>query len=160
MLDRRFRQCLALICCVLTIATAAWSHHPNGARSGPPTPAQERARQLVTSGIQYLTQQDYRKAAIDFQQAIQIDPEDADAYFSWGVALGALGQHQEEIARYEQAVRYNPFFGEAFVAWALALMQLGQEAEAKAKVIEALNVAPEAISPMQLMVLKSLGLVE
>ena len=158
--DRRSGTCLSLLCCVLIISTIAWGHHPNGARQEPQTPAQERARQLVASGIQHLSTQNYRQAVNDFQAAVQLDPEDAEAHFSWGVALGALGQHQEEIKRYELAVRYDPTFGEAFVAWALALLQLGKEAEAKAKVIEALNVAPEAISPMQLVVLKSLGLLE
>jgi tetratricopeptide (TPR) repeat protein len=111
-------------------------------------------------GTDYLYQNDYRQAAKAFQVATQLDPEDADAYFSWGFALGALGQRQEEMKKYELAVRYDPAFGEAYVAWALCLLQLGQQAEAKAKVLEALAVTPETISPMQLMVLKALDLLE
>ncbi len=160
MQDRGSGTCLFLLCCVVLISVAAWGHHPNGDRPAPQTASQERARQLVAAGIQHLSQHDYRQAAQAFQGATQLDPEDAEAYFSWGVALGALGQHQEEIKRYEEAVRYNPSFGEAFVAWALALLQLGRDAEAKAKVVEALAVDPDAISPMQIMVLKSLGLLD
>ena len=158
--EQRFSKRLFLLCCFLLIPAGAWGDHPVKVRPAPQTPAQEQARQLAAMGTKYLYQDDYRQAAKAFQAATQLDPQDAEAYFSWGFALGALGQRQEEIKKYELAVRCDPAFGEAYVAWALALVQLGRQEEAKAKVSEALAVAPEAITPMQLMVLKALDLLE
>jgi tetratricopeptide (TPR) repeat protein len=71
-----------------------------------------------------------------------------------------LGRSQEEIEKYEQAVRYNPIFSHAYVAWAATLMQLGREPEARAKVKEALAITPSVLDPVEVLMLKSLGLLE
>lgn len=158
--DRRVVRGFCILCCVMLLPIGAWGHHSKRARSGPPTPAEEQAKQLVARGRHYLTQQDYRQAASAFQEATQLDPEEADAYFSWGVALGALDQREEEIAKYQQAVRYDPTMGEAYVAWALALLQLGRPVEARGKVAEALAANPDAITPIQRTLLRGLNLME
>lgn len=116
--------------------------------------------QLVEKGLGYISQKAFRDAAMAFQRATQLDPEHADAYFSWGVTLGAMAQRQEEIEKYEQAVHYNPNHAEAYVAWGLALWQLRRPAEARTKLMEALAIDPFVISPAQKTLLRSLGLSE
>lgn len=148
------------LCCMVVIPSLTWGHHSGSTPSSPKTPSQEEARALVARGIKHLAQQDYRQAIMAFEVATQLNPEEANAYFSWGVALGSLGQRQEEIEKYKQAVRYDPTLGEAYIAWALALFQLGQQTEAKTKVLEGLSIAPTVITPMQMTILKGLGLVE
>lgn len=159
--DHRFVSRLFWLCCVVLLPMGVWGDHPpGGGRRVPQTPAQEQARQMSAMGMKYLLQKDYRQAIQAFQVAAQLDPEDAVIYFEWGVALGGLGEHQQEIEKYEQAVRYNPAFGHAYVAWAATLLQLGREAEARAKVKQARAIAPGTLEPVEVLLLKSLGLLE
>ncbi|MGH8056477.1 MAG: tetratricopeptide repeat protein [Candidatus Entotheonellia bacterium] len=158
--NRRMIERLGLLCGLLVFAATAWGDHPSRSRPAPQTPAQEQARQLSALGMKYLLQQDYHQAIKAFQVAAQLDPEDADTYFNWGYALGALGQRQAEIEKYEQAVRYNPGLGQAYAAWAAALLQLGKETEARAKVREALTIAPGMLHPVEVLMLKSLDLMD
>lgn len=151
---------LCVLCCVIMLPTAVRSHHPDRAGPNGTAPDQEQAKQLVEQGRQYISQRAYRDAVAAFQKATQLDPQYADAYFSWGIALGTLEQRQAEIEKYEQAVHYNPNLAEAYVAWGLALWQLGRPAEARAKLLEALAVDPYILSPSQKVLLKALGLTE
>ncbi|MBI3330042.1 MAG: tetratricopeptide repeat protein [Nitrospinae bacterium] len=158
--NRRSIMHLCLLCCLIMLPTTVRGHHPDMAQSNGTAPNQEQAKQLVEQGRQYISQRAYRDAATAFQKATQLDPQHADAYFSWGIALGALEQRHAEIEKYEQAVHYNPKLAEAYVAWGLALWQLGRPADARAKLLEALAVDPYIISPAQKVLLKALGLSE
>ena len=151
---------LCLLCCLIMLPTAVQGHHPDMAWPNGTIPDQEQVKQLVEQGRQYVSQHAYRDAVTAFQKATQLDPQHADAYFSWGIALGALEQRQAEIEKYEQAVHYNPKLAEAYVAWGLALWQLGRPAEARVKLLEALAVDPYIISPSQKVLMKALGLTE
>ena len=160
MLNRRSITPLYLLCCLLMLPTVVGGHHPDTAESNGKTPDQEHAKQLVEQGRQYISQRAYRDAVAAFQKATQLDPQHADAYFSWGIALGALEQRHAEIEKYEQAVHYNPNLAEAYVAWGLALWQLGRPADAKVKLLKAMAVDPYILSPSQKVLLKALGLSE
>jgi len=39
-----------------------------------------------------------------YQQAIALDPEDADPYDGWGTVLEAQGNHAGAIEKYKQAI--------------------------------------------------------
>jgi tetratricopeptide (TPR) repeat protein len=44
----------------------------------------------------------------DFSTAIKLNPNDADAYFNRGIALGELKQHEEAMADYKKAISLDP----------------------------------------------------
>ena len=44
------------------------------------------------------------EAIAKYQQAIAQDPNNAEAYYNWGVALERLGSHPEAIDKYDKAV--------------------------------------------------------
>ncbi|GHV09170.1 hypothetical protein AGMMS50229_18820 [Campylobacterota bacterium] len=53
-------------------------------------------------------QGNYEEAIALFTQAIEIDPNNADAYLFRGISYGALGDHPKAIADYTRAIEIDP----------------------------------------------------
>ena len=56
----------------------------------------------------------YDRAIADFTRAIRLEPNDADAYYGRGTALGEKGEHDNAIADFTQAIRLKPENGDAY----------------------------------------------
>jgi Flp pilus assembly protein TadD len=54
------------------------------------------------------------RAIADFDQAIRLNPNFADAFYNRGNAYGRKGQPDRAIADFDQAIRLNPNYSEAF----------------------------------------------
>ena len=55
-----------------------------------------------------------RQAIEDYDRAIEINPENAGAYYNRGVAYGKLGDHRQAIEDYDRAIEINPEYAEAY----------------------------------------------
>ncbi len=64
-------------------------------------------------------------------QAIQQDPNDADAHYSQAMALNRLMRHREALESANRAISLDPSLASAYRARSAALRGLGQKAEAK-----------------------------
>ena len=53
------------------------------------------------------------RAVIQFEQAIRIDPENADLHNDLGIALAIQGNLVEAARHFEQAIRINPQHADA-----------------------------------------------
>ncbi|UIE36372.1 tetratricopeptide repeat protein [Leptodesmis sichuanensis] len=62
--------------------------------------AQASATQYLEQGIQLIEAGDFRGAEAAFRKAIQLDPNNATAHYSLGVALAAQGKPEEAIAEF------------------------------------------------------------
>ncbi len=60
-----------------------------------------------------------------------IDPFDAYAWNNKGVALSALGRHEEAIRCFDKAIEIQPEYTTAWKNKGVALQALGRETEAK-----------------------------
>ncbi len=67
------------------------------------SPASQHSTALVADGAKLLQQQQYAPALKLFDQAIQEDPADAEAFFFAGAALNRLGQHSAALERLDRA---------------------------------------------------------
>ena len=56
------------------------------------------------------------EAAAEFRTAVELNPDDANARFNFGVALVNLGQTHAAIEQLSEAVRLNPGLAEARAA--------------------------------------------
>jgi len=65
-------------------------------------------------GMAYISLGDYGQAIKDFDAAIGIKPDYAEAYYNKGLAYKALGNLRQAIDNYSQAVKINPKLAEAF----------------------------------------------
>ena len=87
---------------------------------------------------------DYKGAIADFDTAIRLNPDDATAYNTRGVAKGKLGQHFDAIADFDNAIRLNPDDATAYNNRGLAKARLNRISEAKQDVRTALRLAKQA----------------
>ena len=65
-------------------------------------------------GLAYKNLGDYPQAIKDFDEAIRIKPEYAEAYYNRGLAHKALGNAGQAIADYSRAIRIKPNMAEAY----------------------------------------------
>ena len=67
-----------------------------------------------------------------YTQEIQINPNNAAAYFKRGIAYYDLRQHERAIQDYNKAIQINPNLAEVYNNRGIAYRALGDEAKAQA----------------------------
>ncbi len=85
----------------------------------------------------------YEQAIADYNQAIQINPQDAEAYNNRGIAYADLGQYEQATADYNQALQINPQLAEAYYNRGNAYYDLGQYEQAIADYTQAIQINPQ-----------------
>jgi len=89
-----------------------------------------------------------REAIEQYQQALRVRPDFAEAHFNLAIALTAANQQDAAIGNFQQALRIRPDFPEAHFNLGIALLQAGQIQEAAERDLHAqLDALPE--SPLQ-----------
>lgn len=65
-------------------------------------------------GMNHRKAKRYEEALAAFDQAIRLDPRDANAYNNKGNALNALKRHEEALVAYDQTIRLDPNNADAY----------------------------------------------
>jgi tetratricopeptide (TPR) repeat protein len=81
------------------------------------------------------------EAISQYEQALRLKPDDAQAHSNLGVALRRIGRNEEAIAQYNEALRLKPDDAEALYNLGNALADQGRSAEALAHYQKALDSA-------------------
>ena len=79
-----------------------------------------------------------------FKEIVKHDPENAEIWCSWGVALMELKQFDEAVEKFEKAAGFSPDFAPAWYGWGIALSALGQKEAAAEKVKKAMELDPDS----------------
>ena len=74
---------------------------------------------------------------VDYNQAIELNPNYTNAYNNCGVAKSALGNKKGAIVDYNKAIRLNPNLAEAYYSRGFTYQQLGENQRAFADFREA-----------------------
>lgn len=72
------------------------------------------AKDLNTSGIEKLKNEDFEGAMEDFNKAIEKDPEHAEAYLHRGYVYGSGGELQEALSDFSKAIAIDSAYIEAY----------------------------------------------
>ncbi len=75
-------------------------------------------------------EESWEEEIASYDEAISVDPEDANLYFNRGVAYDNLGQHAEAIRDYDKAISLGPEYVDAFLHRGLAYADLEQYQQA------------------------------
>jgi len=86
---------------------------------------------------------DKQGAIADYNQAINIKPDYADAYYNRGIAKKNLGDYQGAIADYNQAIKIKPDYADAYNNRGLAKYELGDYQGEIADYNQAINIKPD-----------------
>jgi len=82
------------------------------------------------------------EAITQLQQALQVNPDDAQARFNLGNALAQKGTVDEAITQYQQALQIYPGYVEAHYNLGVVLLQKGRADEAITQYQQALQINP------------------
>ena len=104
--------------------------------------ADDLARAFFNRGRAYADRGQYDRALRDFDQAVRIDPNYADAYNSRGVAYSGMGQYDRAIEAFDLAIQLDPNYAIAIFNRGLALQNLGRTAESAEAFATAKTVGP------------------
>ena len=88
-----------------------------------------------------------KEAIADYNKAIEINPDDADAYNNRGWVLYNLGKDKEAIADYNKAIEINPDHAKAYGNRGLLYDQLGDRQRAISDLQKAAQLFCEQRSP-------------
>ena len=85
----------------------------------------------------------YEEAITSYNKALEIKPNDHDAWHNRGLALGNLGRYEEEIASYDKALEIKPNDHDAWYNRGIALRDLGRYEEEIASYDKSLEIEPD-----------------
>jgi lipoprotein NlpI len=74
-----------------------------------------QAESIVKQGIQNAQKGDLDKAIDDFDQAIELDPQNADAYYNRGRIKNQLKEWDEAVADFTRSIKLNPQNADAYL---------------------------------------------
>ena len=85
----------------------------------------------------------HEEAIASFDKALEIKPDNDQAWYNRGIALDNLGSYQEAIASYNQALEIKPDKDQAWYNRGIALGNLGSYEDAIASYDKALEIKPD-----------------
>lgn len=83
---------------------------------------------------------------VDYDKAISLDPDAADAYCSRAMTKIRLGEHAAAIVDYDKAISLDPDTADAYCSRAMAKSGLGEHAAAIADCDKAISLDPDSAS--------------
>ena len=98
---------------------------------------------LRQQGWQYWETKHLSAMLAVFEQAIQANGQDSEAWFGKGFTLIQLGRNEEALASYDQVLAINPDFAIAWSIRCAVLNDLGRNEEALASCDKALAINPD-----------------
>lgn len=102
----------------------------------------EKAAEWYNRGVELSKLGRYEEAVDCYDQAINLDPNDASTWYGKGCALSGLARYLEEIECYDRAIKLDPQYTSAWYNKGVALSALGRNEEAIQCYNEVLRLDP------------------
>lgn len=119
----------------------------------------DRAVEAYQQGVAHLESGEYEAAIPDFDRAVSLDDQFAQAYWGRGDALMSLGEYETAVADFNRVIEMHPkTFPSIYVYRAAAYTQLGNYAAAIADYQTLLTLDPD--EELRLLALESIHILE
>ena len=109
---------------------------------------QEKKISLMANGEQYFSATEYKKAEIEFRNALQLSPDDPQVWSLLGNTLMKLGKPREAFQAYAKVEAYDPDNKDALVKLAGFFVLGKQPDKAKEKIERVLELDPDNIEAL------------
>ncbi|WP_319419137.1 tetratricopeptide repeat protein [Pleurocapsa sp. FMAR1] len=96
--------------------------------------------EYLKSAEEYIAQEKWQEAKINFQRAIEIDPHRWDIYFNLGVIFLKQQQYEAAVNKFEQAIRIKPDYDWSYNNLGEAFLKLGRPKDAVQSFIQAVTI--------------------
>src|ERR1051326_1485218 len=106
------------------------------------TTAETRAEALKEQGNTYYDHGDYQQAIAAYQNALKLDPNDADVYNNLGAAYFNLNKATEATAAFQKSISLKSDDAEAFNNLGASLYKAGRYQEASEAFLRAVRLTP------------------
>ncbi len=103
---------------------------------------EEKSFGFFIRGYLFLIKTEYKKAIEQFEKAIEVNPNYANAYYNWGLALYELDDNVGAIEKYKKAIEINPDDTFTYNNWGLALSEIGDHKSAIEYYKKAIKLEP------------------
>jgi len=111
-------------------------------------PEEKTTRDLIAEGNAFLGQGKYDEALQAYDNALQLDPRLADAWYDKGVVLNKQGKYDQAIAAYDEAIELNPEFAYAWCNKGDSLQKEGNYEDAIKAYDKAIELDPSDAYPL------------
>ena len=95
---------------------------------------------MVQQGVALGDLGKHDEALKSYERAIEINPNDAEAWYNKGAVLGNLGKHDEALKCFDKAIEINPNDAEAYGSLGITLLYLSQYKDAIENLEKAKNL--------------------
>ncbi|MEJ2182353.1 MAG: tetratricopeptide repeat protein [Nitrospirota bacterium] len=103
----------------------------------------ERAELYASLGDLYFEQQDFARAADEYEEALKRNPQDADTYNDLGLALHYLGQEDKAVETLRKGTDADPSYQRIWLSLGYVLLSSGKTREARDALERAVELGPE-----------------
>ena len=104
----------------------------------------DAAKEAKSYGNDRAAEDNYRKAQVEFQEAVNQDPNGTDRHYNLGLVSQTLAEYDLAIREYDQALGYFPGHGEAHKGRIECLVQINaSQRRIDAAVAEAVRIVPQ-----------------
>ena len=107
------------------------------------TPAADHIEDHISRGVTYRRAEKFEQAMAEFEQAISVDPDNADAWYHHGLTWGLTGEHGRAVADFTRSIERAPEYADAYNCRGYALLCLGEYRLALRDLEEASRLNPE-----------------
>ena len=137
--------CWMVVILLLETLSACGVHNPGTSQTSlsVSTNPLQTANEYLMRGDHFSAVQDYRHAILDYDQAIRLNPDFAEAYNNRGYANYWSGNYDQAIADYSQAIELRPNYAYAYNNRGAAYMASGHSNQAISDFDHALALQPE-----------------
>jgi len=101
-----------------------------------------KADGIISAGDALAKDGQYKEALEKYNEALKIEPENADYHYKKGVACYFLKDYDEAIAEYKKALEYNPGHYKAYNNLGLTYMMINENVRATECFMRALDIEP------------------
>ena len=107
-------------------------------------PGAQQAEDHYKHGVELFEENKLDEAIAELREAIQLQPEHADARNYSGNALYLLGRTEESVNEYNEAIRIDPQHQDAHLNLGIVYKNEGRKAEAVQKLQRYLELDPDS----------------